>query len=91
MKVTERQAVDHGVIEADGVPWDVPVLVTTLRDRRPGMKLIGLFKTRPVPCDGLTLLPLTAAPRADLSASAAGLIACGALPPDSDGEQRGGR
>jgi DNA-binding CsgD family transcriptional regulator len=50
------------VVAADGVPWEVPVLVATLRDRRPGMKLIGLFKTRPVPCDGLTLLPRTAAP-----------------------------
>lgn len=62
MEVAELQAVDHGVIEADGVPWDVPALVATLRDRRPSMKLIGLFKTRPAPCDGLTLLPRTAAP-----------------------------
>jgi len=29
IEVTERQAIDHGVIEADGVPWDVPVLVAT--------------------------------------------------------------
>jgi DNA-binding NarL/FixJ family response regulator len=58
-----HRPVDHAVIEADGVPWDVPALVATLRGHCPGIKLIGLFRAvRATACDGLALLPRTAAP-----------------------------
>jgi DNA-binding NarL/FixJ family response regulator len=58
-----RQPLDHVVIEADGVPWDVPALVAAVRGRRPDVRLIGLFTSaRPVPCDGVALLPHTSAP-----------------------------
>ncbi len=54
---------DHAVIEADGVPWDVPAVVAAVRSRRPDVKLIGLFtSTRPVSCHGVTLLPRTVPP-----------------------------
>jgi DNA-binding NarL/FixJ family response regulator len=58
-----RRPLDHALIEADGVPWDVPALVAALRGHHPGIKLIGLFRAvRPVACDGMALLPRTAAP-----------------------------
>lgn len=63
IEVAEGHAVDHAVIEADGVPWDVPAVVAAVRGRRPDVKLIGLFTSaRPAACAGVTLLPRTAPP-----------------------------
>ena len=63
IELAEGHAVDHAVIEADGVPWDIPAVVAAVRGHRPHVKLIGLFtSTRAVACDGVTLLPRTAAP-----------------------------
>jgi DNA-binding NarL/FixJ family response regulator len=63
IETAERHPLSHGVMEADGVPWDVPAVVASVRHRCPGVKLIGLYAlTRPVSCEGLTLLPRAAAP-----------------------------
>jgi DNA-binding NarL/FixJ family response regulator len=63
VEVAERRPLNHAVIEADGVPWDVPALIAAVRGRRPGVQLIGLFKSaRPASCDGVVMLPRTAAP-----------------------------
>ncbi len=63
LDLAERRPLDNAVIEADGVPWDVPTLVTALQALRPGMRLIGLFRaSRPAACDGMALLPRTVAP-----------------------------
>ncbi len=54
---------DHAVIEADGVPWDVCALVASLRARHRDIRLIGLtVSSRPSPMDGLDLLPRRATP-----------------------------
>jgi DNA-binding NarL/FixJ family response regulator len=54
---------DHAVIEADGVPWDVCALAASLRARHRDICLIGLTaSSRPSPLGGLNLLPRRATP-----------------------------
>ena len=54
---------DHAVIEADGVPWDVCALAASLRARHRDIRLIGLTaSSRPSPLGGLNLLPRRATP-----------------------------
>ena len=48
MAVAERGRLDHAVIEADGVPWDVGALAASLRGRYRDIHLIGLT-TRTAP------------------------------------------
>ena len=56
-------AVEQAVIEADGVPWDVPTLAATLRSYQPGIRLVGLTAaSRPGSLDGIDLLPRGATP-----------------------------
>ena len=51
------------VIEADGVPWDVPALVASLHDRHRGIKVIGLVaSSRPALMEGVSLLPRSTTP-----------------------------
>jgi DNA-binding CsgD family transcriptional regulator len=55
--------VTHAVVEADGVPWDVPTMAGTIRAQHPGVHLIGLSSSaRPAALDGLVLLPHGATP-----------------------------
>jgi DNA-binding NarL/FixJ family response regulator len=64
LAAAEEGPLDHAVIEADGVPWDVSALATSLRERHRNIRLIGLTaSTRPArEMDGLTLLPRRATP-----------------------------
>jgi DNA-binding NarL/FixJ family response regulator len=53
----------HAVIEADGVPWDVAALATSLHDSHKGIKVIGLTAaSRPAPLEGVSLLPRSTTP-----------------------------
>jgi DNA-binding NarL/FixJ family response regulator len=56
-------AVDQAVIEADGVPWDVPTLVATLRSYQPRIRLVGLTASgRPGSFEGIEVLARSATP-----------------------------
>jgi DNA-binding NarL/FixJ family response regulator len=63
MAVAERGRLDHAVIEADGVPWDVGALAAHLRRRHQGIHLIGLTtSSRPARSEGIALVPRNAPP-----------------------------
>ncbi len=63
VELAAAHPVNYGLIEVDGVPWDVPAVVAAIRAHRPDVKLIGLFTSaRPGVYDGVTLLPRTAPP-----------------------------
>jgi DNA-binding NarL/FixJ family response regulator len=58
LEVAAEAPVDHAVIEADGVPWDVHALAASVREKCRGAQLIGLSaSSRPTPVDGVALLP----------------------------------
>ena len=63
MDVAERGRLDHAVIEADGVPWDVGALAAYLRRRHQDIQLIGLTtSSRPARSEGIALVPRNAPP-----------------------------
>lgn len=63
MAVAEGGRLDHAVIEADGVPWDVGALAASLRDRHRDIHLIGLTtSSRPARYEGIALVPRNAPP-----------------------------
>ncbi len=63
LALAAEQPLDHAVIEADGVPWDVRAVAASLRERHRSIQLIGLTaSSRPTPVDGLTLLPRSTTP-----------------------------
>ena len=63
MAVAEAGRLDHAVIEADGVPWDVGALAASLRDRHRDIHLIGLTtSSRPARYEGIALVPRNAPP-----------------------------
>lgn len=54
---------DHAVIEADGVPWDVGALAASLRRRHRDIYVIGLTTAgRHPPVEGVAVLPRGATP-----------------------------
>ena len=63
LAVAERGRLDHAVIEADGVPWDVGALAASLRDRHQDIHLIGLTTSgRPARYEGIAVVPRNATP-----------------------------